>query len=59
MSAATSDQAARCAAGGMGSGFARFMPARSSAEPAPHFEITLTARVKGTSTGCTRALSMM
>jgi len=44
MRAASPDQAAHCAAGGTGSGFACFMPARSSAEPAPHFEMTLTAR---------------
>ena len=38
---------------------ARFIPANSSLEPAPHFEITLMASVKGTSTGCTRAFAMM
>ena len=35
---------------------ARFKPARSSLEPAPHLEITATARVKGTSTTLDAAL---
>jgi hypothetical protein len=38
---------------------ARFMPASNSPAPAPHFEITLTASVNGTSTGCTRSFAMM
>ena len=50
------DQAAFCERAS--SARARFRPASNSLEPAPHFEITLTARVKGTSTTCTRFLAM-
>ena len=42
-----------------GDASSRFIRASSWADPAPHFEITLTACVNGTSTAWTRSFAMM